>query len=69
MCAEDPFLQPLRGELHQGRDLALLVQPPAEGIQRPDPAVARDGPDAALAEMNDEPLEVRLADQRCGLGP
>jgi len=48
MRANKSFLQPLRSQLHNRGDLALLTQLAAESVQRPQPCVAGHGFHPAL---------------------
>jgi len=53
MCPQQALLQALRLEFHQRSDFALLMKPPAERIQRPQPSVAAHRFHAALTQMDD----------------
>jgi type I restriction enzyme, R subunit len=60
----ETLLHLLWRELDQLGCHALLVQPLAERIHRPDPAVTRDRFHSTFAEVNHEPLHVGASDDR-----
>ena len=41
VCRDDTLLQSLRRQLHERRGFALLMEPPAECVQRTDPRIGR----------------------------